>query len=305
MIVTAHPDCPASIRPSPRFKGPGHSRIIVSTPAALTVALLAALTLPVHHARAVAPSSQPPFVLSDCLATLDDDPGDVDDYVSAHDVIGSTRAVRHCRAIADALMGNAATSAEELDGLAHTAAAHMPETDDDSPEERADVAADAARAWFAAGAPTRAENSAGYGLTLTPDSIALRLLRDRALLQTDHPDDALRDLTELDSNPVLETDIHRLKAKAEIQTGKFTAAEQDIAFTLSRTPDDPGALLERGIVRQRLNNPAGARSDWEQVIALAPDSHEADLARQDLDLLASDPDALPPSDVTIQTSSSH
>lgn len=263
-----------------------------------------------HQAHAATVGKLPPFVLPDCLAVLDDDPTDVDDYVSSHDIVGSERAVRHCRAVAEAFGGNAAGGATQLDELAHKAATRHPETDDDSPEERAATAADAARAWSAAGAFDRALASSAYGLELARESVDLHLLRDRSLLQLNRPAEALQDLSRLAANPVMAAETHRLKARAEMQTGDFNAASRDIDITLEKSPDDAAAHLERGIIRHRLNNVEGARADWEQVIALAPDSHEADLARQDLDVLASDPDALPPSTTTVQqlplsTASSH
>ena len=50
-------------------------------------------------------------------------------------------------------------------------------------------------------------------------------------------------------------------------------------------PDNAEALLERGILRQRHGDVAGARGDWERAIALAPDRATADLAEQNLALL--------------------
>ncbi|NHN91259.1 tetratricopeptide repeat protein [Acetobacter sicerae] len=271
-------------------------------PTATTLMLLASLATGASAARAAAAVTQPPFVLSECLALLDDDPSDVDDYVSSHMVAGNERAIGHCRAVAEVMTGDALAGAEQLDQLAHEAARHEAGADDDSTEERANVAADAARAWFAAAMPGKAADAAGYGLTLTPESIALRLLKDRALLQLDQPQTVIRDLTPLADNPLLAAETHRLKAMAEVQTDAITQAQTDIEQSLTLEPDDTTSLLERGIIRQRLNNPEGARADWEKVISLEPDSHEADLARQDLTVLASDPDALPPSTVTLHAS---
>ncbi|MBB3883523.1 tetratricopeptide repeat protein [Acetobacter oeni] len=234
----------------------------------------------------------PSFSFSDCLALLDDDPSDVSDYVASHSHTGDERAVRHCEALSDVLSGDFTGGGERLDALAYDATRNK-NTEDATPEERADVAADAARAWLAADMARKAEESASYGLTLAPNSVALRLIRDRALLRLGQPDTALTDLKELSSNPLLASETHLLKATAERETGHMKAARTDIDITLAETPDDPAALLERGIIRQRLGDPAGARSDWEQVISLAADSHEADLARQDLDVLASDPDSAP------------
>lgn len=278
--------------------GQRKSAHLSGSPTATTLMLLASLTTGACAARAAATVAQPPFVLSECLALLDDDPSDVDDYVSSHMATGNERAIGHCRAIADVMTGDALAGAEQLDHLAHEAARHEAGADDDSTEERANVAADAARAWFAAAMPGKAADAAGYGLTLTPESIVLLLLKDRALLQLDQPQTVIRDLTPLADNPLLAAETHRLKAMAEVQTNALTQAKTDIEQSLALEPDDTTSLLERGIIRQRLNNPEGARSDWEKVVSLEPDSHEADLARQDLTVLASDPDALPPSDAT-------
>ena len=50
------------------------------------------------------------------------------------------------------------------------------------------------------------------------------------------------------------------------------------------------ALLEHGILRQRVDDQAGARQDWERAISLEPDSATADLAQQNLALLDAGPD---------------
>lgn len=256
--------------------------------------LLAAMALSTRHACAASLPPSQPFVLADCLAVLDEDPENLEDYLTAHVSRGQERSVQHCRAVAGALTGKAAEAAAQLDTLAHTPAPRSSETDmdDDSPDERANVAEDAARAWLAAGDAAQAERSAHYGLGLTPLSVTLQLLRDRAWLLMGNNVEALKNLTSLAGNPILATETHRLKAMAEVQVNNLAAADQDINVTLRDEPDDPAALLERGIIRQRMNDMKGARSDWEQVVDLAPDSHEADLARQDLDLLASDPDAM-------------
>ena len=51
-----------------------------------------------------------------------------------------------------------------------------------------------------------------------------------------------------------------------------------------------GMLVERGILRQRMGDGAGARADWEHAIELDPDSTTADLAEQNLALLEAGPE---------------
>ena len=75
-------------------------------------------------------------------------------------------------------------------------------------------------------------------------------------------------------------DLHDLaRAAALRQLDRIPDALTDIAAALTLDPENVEALLERGILRQRQNNPAGARADWERAITLAPDSPTADLAR--------------------------
>ena len=69
-----------------------------------------------------------------------------------------------------------------------------------------------------------------------------------------------------------------------------TLRPQDVGRALDLDPEDPDAFLERGILRQRRGDPAGARKDWEKAVALSPDSATGDLAQQNLALLEAGPD---------------
>jgi regulator of sirC expression with transglutaminase-like and TPR domain len=66
-------------------------------------------------------------------------------------------------------------------------------------------------------------------------------------------------------------------------------AQADVSRALTLDPDDPDALLERGILRQRMGDEAGARADWEHARAVDPNSTTADLAEQNLSLLEAGP----------------
>jgi regulator of sirC expression with transglutaminase-like and TPR domain len=57
-----------------------------------------------------------------------------------------------------------------------------------------------------------------------------------------------------------------------------------VTQALALDADNPEALLERGILKQLRGDSDGARTDWQRVIALAPDSPAADLAEQNLAL---------------------
>ena len=77
---------------------------------------------------------------------------------------------------------------------------------------------------------------------------------------------------------------------ARRQLGHLDLAAADVGRALDLDPDDPDALLERGILRQRVGDQTGARADWERVIALSPDSATGDLAQQNLALLEAGPE---------------
>jgi len=80
-----------------------------------------------------------------------------------------------------------------------------------------------------------------------------------------------------------------LRASAWRGLGRLAEAAADIDRALALDPDDPDALLERGILRQRRGDLDGARADWDRARALAPDSATGDLAEQNLALLDAGP----------------
>jgi regulator of sirC expression with transglutaminase-like and TPR domain len=80
-----------------------------------------------------------------------------------------------------------------------------------------------------------------------------------------------------------------LRAATWRHLGHLGLAQDDIDRAIAIDPENAEAMLERGILRQRHDDPAGARDDWERAIVLAPDSPTADLAEQNLALLEAGP----------------
>ena len=80
------------------------------------------------------------------------------------------------------------------------------------------------------------------------------------------------------------------RAAAWRHENRLDRAQNDIDRAIAIDPDNPEALLERGIVRERRGNRDGARADWERAIALSADSATADLAQQNLALLEAGPE---------------
>jgi len=67
-------------------------------------------------------------------------------------------------------------------------------------------------------------------------------------------------------------------------------AQADVSRALALDPDDADALLERGILRERMGDRPGARADWEHARVVDPNSTTADLAQQNLSLLEAGPE---------------
>lgn len=234
-----------------------------------------------------------------CTATVSDDPDGALDYAADWLAHGGGLEARQCDALARIELGDVATAAAALDRLAHVSGwpvgdpAHAG-TQPDTPQSlrrRAAVAEQAARAWQADDSPKQAFDSATYGLTLEPDDVPLRLVYARVAVELDQPQRAIDTLTPLPSIPGERDEALVARAAAWRRMGRIEQAMTDINAALKDMPRNGAALLERGILYQREGQMVQARADWQDVVTLAPDSDEADLARQDLSLLETDPEA--------------
>lgn len=178
----------------------------------------------------------------------------------------------------------------------------------------------AAGAWLLAGDGKAAERAVRQAMTEEPDRLEVRVLLARSLSMQGRFEDSIAALGRLPapetgragiapagSGPVgaVHTEaIHPVTAPADPfpvralvvratayrHLGQNDKGLADVSQALALSPDDIDALLERGILNVRLTHYAQARSDWDRVIALAPDGHEAYLARQDEAVLDADPD---------------
>lgn len=245
----------------------------------------------VAHARTQSASGEKKQIWSvtTCMAMIGDDPYGARDYALDWQHHGGGRDARHCHALALLEAGDEDTAARELDDLAHQP---TQKADTTPPSLRAIMEEEAAEAWLSAGAPAKAQASADFGLSLQPGSPALQIARARSVLAQNRADLAEQELTALVARqPGVAPEAYVLLAEAERKMGQLDQAMRHIAHALAVTPDSAAALLERGIIRERKGDAAGAQQDWQKVLDLAPDSHEADLARQDLAVMAADPDS--------------
>lgn len=224
-----------------------------------------------------------------CMAMIGDDPYGARDYALDWQHHGGGRDARHCHALAMLEAGDESGAARELDELAHQG---IPKGDAAPPALRAGMEEEAAEAWLAAGVPASAQASADFGLLAQPNDPSLLIARARSLLAQNRADLVEQELAALVARqPGVTPEAYVLLAEAERKMGRLDLALRHVAHALQTTPDSAAALLERGIIRERKGDAAGAQQDWQKVLDLAPDSHEADMARQDLAVMAADPDS--------------
>ncbi|MBO6038001.1 MAG: hypothetical protein J6P29_05555 [Acetobacter sp.] len=231
-----------------------------------------------------------------CMAMVWDDPFGALGYAQQWQQQDHSWRARYCQALALLYTGHEETAAKMLDYLAQTGG--------DDKLFRVKAAAEAAKAWLALGQIGKAQKSAIYGLSFMPMDQTLLILQARTLFlqgKTSQVIETLAPLVKNDKkdqrkdikNPygTISAEVFVLLASAERKMGQLDAALTHIQQALNKAPQDPVALLERGIIRERLGDMVGAKQDWQQVVAISPNSHEADMAQQDLDVMAADPES--------------
>jgi tetratricopeptide (TPR) repeat protein len=216
-----------------------------------------------------------------CLDMLPTDPSGADSMALSWVSAGGGEPAAHCHALAQIELGNPQAGAAMLDKLAAGSAAPG--------AARAELFSQAAEAWTMAGEAERAYASATQGLTLSPDDTELHIGRAVAAIATRKYAEAVEDLTAaLDVDPKRD-DALSLRAGAYRNMGQLDRAQADIDHAYTLDPENPETLLERGIIRQRRGDLAGARTDWEKAADLGEDTATADLAQQNLALLDAGP----------------
>lgn len=217
-----------------------------------------------------------------CLAMLGEDPTGAAAFADAWEATGGGEGAVHCRALALISLGKTEAGAELLERLAGSSQAPA--------LARASLYGQADQAWLLAGDASRAFGAATLALTLSSDDPDLLIDRSIASANMERYHDAIDDLSNaLDLDP-RRADTLVFRAAAWRYLNQFDLAQDDIDRAIAVDPENPEALLERGILRQRRGDRAGARRDWQQAVALAPDTATGDLAQQNLALLEAGPE---------------
>ncbi len=183
----------------------------------------------------------------------------------------------HCQALAQVELGSPDLGAPILMQVGMDTA--------EDPAARAAILGQASQAFLMIDETVQARAASEGAVALLPDDPDVRFDDAIAAIQVKDLEGAIADLAvTLAADPKRgEALVARATAYREEGRLDLAAADADAAVALDGVDQD--ALLERGIIRQRRGDLAGARADWARVQDIDPDSGSADLATQNLELL--------------------
>ncbi|MCC7428147.1 MAG: tetratricopeptide repeat protein [Alphaproteobacteria bacterium] len=191
---------------------------------------------------------------------------------------GGVELARHCGAVALINLGRFSQAADRLEALALDARAPT--------QLRAMMYSQASQAWMMDSNAHRAYGAITMALMLMPDHPELLLDRAIAAVSGGNYFEALDDLNKVIDLSPRSVEAFVVRAATWRFLENLDLAEDDIARALGLDPRNPEALLERGVLHRMRGNDGAARRDWQQVIAIAPDVVAAEMAQQNLDMLA-------------------
>lgn len=211
-----------------------------------------------------------------CLEQAVKQPADTFEEALAWTAQGGAEAARHCAAVALLYNGQPEAAALRLEQLAQGMRLQ-------TPARRAEVVAQAGRAWLDGRNATRAAAAFTTALEMAPDNADIWIDRAEAYASASNYWEAIDDL-----NRAIELDRHRAEAYAFRAAAYRLVNEPSLAFEDasraveldSRLPD---AWLERGILNRQKSDVAAARRDFLQVLVLDPDGPVGDAARANIE----------------------
>lgn len=186
---------------------------------------------------------------------------------------GGGDAALHCQGMALLTLDRPREAAEAFEQAAARATARPPGL-------RADLLAQSARAWRAAGDETRALAVIGRAIAVAPRAPAAYIDRAEIHVAARRFFEAIDDLNRaLDvGGPRTEALVLRASAWRNLQT--LDLASEDVDRALALNDQLPEAYLERGLIRRARANLAGAREDFLRVLQLDPDGPAGETVRE-------------------------
>jgi tetratricopeptide (TPR) repeat protein len=153
------------------------------------------------------------------------------------------------------------------------------------PALRAQVLAQAARAWQAADEAERALDAIARAVALRPADMDLRMDRAELLAEAGRLWEAVDELdVVLERSPASALAL-AMRAAARRRLDAPELARDDVARALAADPRLAEAWLESGILNRQAGRLDAARRDWLQVLVLDEDGPAGDAARAQIEAL--------------------
>jgi len=185
---------------------------------------------------------------------------------------------RHCAALALLHGGEPGLAAEALEALDRDMRLRPAAL-------RAQVLAQAARAWQAAGEAGHALDAIARAVALRPADMDLRIDRAELLAEAGRLWEAVDELDAvLERNPASALAL-AMRAAARRRLDAPELARDDVAHALAADPRLAEAWLESGILNRQAGRLDAARRDWLQVLVLDADGPAGDAARAQIEAL--------------------
>jgi tetratricopeptide (TPR) repeat protein len=218
-------------------------------------------------------------------------PGDGFEEALAWQAQGGAEAARHCAAVALLYNNQPEAAAVRLEQLAQDMRLQPP-------GRRAEVVAQAGRAWLEGRNASRAVAAYSAALELSPDNPEIWIDRAEAYASVGNYWEAIDDLNhavELDRRRV---DAYTFRAAAYRLVNEYGLAMEDASKAVELNPRLADAWLERAILNRLRSDVPAARRDFLQVLVLDPDGPAGDAARANIESmelkLGNDPPATMP-----------
>ena len=213
-----------------------------------------------------------------CMTLTRNDPNAALQAAEAWLELGGGEPARHCIAVAKIAQGRFGEAAQDLENLANTLEAPVPDL-------RSEMLAQAAQAWSMAGDLSRALAAQTAGLQALGTNIELRIDRAITLASLDRYWDAIDDLNAANEQAPSRADILVYRASAYRQVEAYDLAMEDADRALHMDPSNPEGFLERGLLHFANGDTEAARADWQQIMLIAPGTPAAQIAEENLTAL--------------------
>jgi tetratricopeptide (TPR) repeat protein len=222
-----------------------------------------------------------------CLSKATKTPGDAFEDALAWQAQGGAEAARHCAAVALLYNNQPEAAAVRLEQLAQDMKLQPP-------SRRAEVVAQAGRAWMQGRNLSRAVAAYTAALELSPDNPEIWIDRAEAYASAANYWEAIDDLNravELDRRRV---DAYTFRAAAYRLVNETGLAMEDANKAVELNPRLADAWLERAILHRLRSDVPAARRDFLQVLTLDPDGPAGDAARANIEAMELKLDTNPP-----------